>query len=67
MHLKHLQKHLKTLETTKKHMQHLNKTFANICVKHKQHSDKHTCNISLKKQMKYWEQKLATYSLRTKK
>jgi hypothetical protein len=30
-------------------------------VKHVQHSDKHTCNIRLEKQLKHWEQKLATY------
>ena len=26
-----------------------------------QHSNKHTCNIRLEKQLKHWEQKLATY------
>jgi hypothetical protein len=52
-------KHLKNTLNHCKHMQHPDKILA-TCVKHMQHTDKHVCNIRLKKQIKYWEQKLAT-------
>jgi hypothetical protein len=58
-HMQHLDKH--TYNICIKHMQHPNKHTYNICMKHMQHLDKHTCIIRLKKQLKHWEQKLATY------
>jgi hypothetical protein len=63
MRLKHLQKHLKNTWNHCKHTQHLDKTITSYVWKHMQHSNKHTCNIhtSEKKQMKHWEQELATY------
>jgi hypothetical protein len=61
MHLKHLQKHPKTLEKPlQKHVQHPDKYTYNVCVKHIQHPNKHICNIRLKKQIKHLEQTLAT-------
>jgi hypothetical protein len=45
--LKHMKKHMKTLEKViAKHIKHLDKT-CNICVKHMQHTNKYTCNICL--------------------
>jgi hypothetical protein len=61
MHLKHSQKHLKTLEKLLQNICNIKINTLATCVKHMQHLYKLTYNIHLKKQIKHLEQTLATY------